>query len=191
MLQKALGTQADQIIIDLEDSVIPSEKASAREHVLEFLKILDTHKKLSIRINERISPEAKADLKLIRALRGSRIESVILPKIHTIEDLRYWNRRIPRALSFEVQIESALGLVIQLRVRLHALAVVLTHPPCQISLDAFQILIRDGSHQRLRGKDRENVFHHNENLILRRIRPRIDVQIAERPCRIQKNPAGI
>ena len=111
MLQKALGTQADQIIIDLEDSVIPSEKASAREHVLEFLKILDTDKKLSIRINERISPEAKADLKLIRALRGSRIESVILPKIHTIKDLRYWNRCIPRALSFEVQIESALGLV--------------------------------------------------------------------------------
>ena len=129
MLQKALGTQVDQIIIDLEDSVIPSEKASAREHVLEFLKNLETHKKLSIRINERTSAEAKADLKLLRALHGRQIESIILPKIHTIKDLRYWNRRIPRSLGFEVQIESALGLVNTAAIAAHPRVISLAFGP--------------------------------------------------------------
>lgn len=111
MLQKALGTEVDQIIIDLEDSVIPADKAQARENVREFLWLLQTNKKISIRINERSSGEAKADRKLIRVMRGSILSSVVLPKIHTIDDVRYWNRYIPRELEMEVQIESALGLV--------------------------------------------------------------------------------
>jgi len=129
MLQKALGTQADQIIIDLEDSVIPSEKASARLHVVDFLKSLETPKKLSIRINERTSAEAKADLKLLKAISGSRLESIVLPKIHTLEDLRFWNRRIPRALGFEVQIESALGLVNTAAIAFHPRVISLAFGP--------------------------------------------------------------
>ena len=111
MLKKALGTQVDQIIIDLEDSVIAADKAEARENIREFLWLLETDKKISIRVNERASTEAKADRQLIRAMRGSKMSSVILPKIHTIDDLRYWNRYVPRGIDFEVQIESALGLV--------------------------------------------------------------------------------
>jgi len=111
MLQKALGTPADQLIIDLEDSVIPAEKAAARENIHAFLSSLETDKKLSIRVNERASIEAVLDQTLIHDLHAEVLSSIILPKIHTIADLDYWNQCLPDDLDFEVQIESALGLV--------------------------------------------------------------------------------
>lgn len=111
MLQKAFGTSADQIIIDLEDSVTPLDKPLARENVKEFFRSLNTDKRVSIRLNERASDEFKADRNLIRSLRGGPLTSVILPKIHTHADLQFWNRYLPREFSFEVQIESAKGLV--------------------------------------------------------------------------------
>lgn len=126
MLQKAFGTSADQIIIDLEDSVTTLDKPLARENVEEFFRSLKTDKRVSIRLNERSSDEIKADRNLIRALRGGPLTSVILPKIHTLDDVRFWNRYLPREFSFEVQIESAMGLVntaaIASHSRVHSLA---------------------------------------------------------------------
>ncbi len=111
MLRKALGTQADQIIIDLEDSVIPSDKADARENIREFFSSLETDKKISIRVNERASAEAESDQKLLHDLPTGVLNSAILPKINSLDDLHYWNQHLPAELDFEVQIESALGLV--------------------------------------------------------------------------------
>lgn len=111
MLKKALTTEADGIIIDLEDSVIPNDKELGRENVLDFFKNINTSKFITLRINERGYQDNSLDINLIKLLRKSALKNVMLPKIHSKSDIEFWSRKIPKSFGLDVQIESPLGLV--------------------------------------------------------------------------------
>jgi len=111
MMLKALTTAADEIIIDLEDSVILFEKPKGRENIAEFLTNLSSTKKFTVRINERGSPENAADLELVNSLAATQLLTVMLPKVGSLDDLLFWEKLLPSRFDFEVQIESALGLL--------------------------------------------------------------------------------
>jgi citrate lyase subunit beta/citryl-CoA lyase len=85
-LAKCLGSGADLVILDLEDSVMPAQKAAARERVREFLSAHPERSatQLWVRINAFESAEARADL---AALVGSRPDGIVQPKVRGPEDV--------------------------------------------------------------------------------------------------------
>tara|TARA_B100000678_G_scaffold289702_2_gene300846 strand:- start:952 stop:1848 length:897 start_codon:yes stop_codon:yes gene_type:complete len=76
-LEKALGGEADLIILDLEDSVAESAKPGARAHVAEVLGQGARGKPLWVRINPLDTPHTLTDLV---AIVQHRPDGIMLPK---------------------------------------------------------------------------------------------------------------
>jgi citrate lyase subunit beta/citryl-CoA lyase len=111
MVEKALTLDCDQIILDLEDSVTPADKAAARTYLKDFLSKVESKKRISLRVNELSSAFAKADIDLICGFNPQPLSSVILPKIQNLDDVKSWAAKLPAGMQLEVQIESAMGLI--------------------------------------------------------------------------------
>lgn len=81
--KKAIGTDADAVIIDLEDAVPIADKESTRPMVRE---VLDGHpgRRIFVRINALHTPYAKDDL---RAVVSENLEGIMLPKVESPEDI--------------------------------------------------------------------------------------------------------
>lgn len=79
---KALGTQAGGVILDLEDAVAPQDKASAREHVLAFVQRASTAQRarLLLRINPADVQDHADDLRALQTLRAHPVGGVVVPK---------------------------------------------------------------------------------------------------------------
>lgn len=85
-LAKADGSGADAVVLDLEDSVIASNRALARQKVRDFLDarpIADRKYQLWVRINP-LDDTALIDL---AAVIGGRPDGIVLPKIDGPEDI--------------------------------------------------------------------------------------------------------
>lgn len=80
----ALRTSADAIILDLEDSVAPGQKAAARDNLPEFLAA-QTNAELWVRVNPVDSPECVLD---VSALGSAPPHGVMLPKARGANDIR-------------------------------------------------------------------------------------------------------
>ena len=116
-LDKAIGLPADAILLDLEDSVPPAEKAVARAAVREFApKIPGGH--VWVRPNAIDSDHGRADLDAIIGVPG--LVGLIAPKVDTRDEMLLWDRLIgeleqarglaPGATMFVPSIESARGV---------------------------------------------------------------------------------
>lgn len=81
--EKAIGLDADAVIIDLEDAVPVAEKESSRASVRD---ILDKHpgKRMYVRINALSTPYAKEDLE---AIASKNLEGIMLPKVDSPQDI--------------------------------------------------------------------------------------------------------
>jgi len=80
MFDKALGLAADSLILDLEDSVTPDNKASARAAVCEWLQADFGGRERLVRINAQDSPWGRGDLEAVIAARP---DGLVLPKVAT------------------------------------------------------------------------------------------------------------
>lgn len=76
-LPKALATEADAVIIDLEDSVAPEDKLTARRHLAEFAAA-HPDERFMVRINDGTTTWFDQDLALCRELPG--VVGIVLPK---------------------------------------------------------------------------------------------------------------
>ncbi|MBZ0262480.1 MAG: CoA ester lyase [Hyphomicrobiales bacterium] len=76
-MEKALGTDADALILDLEDAVTPDRKTEARACVAKFLSRGPRAVTLFVRINPLGSDMADADLAAIISLK---LDGIVLPK---------------------------------------------------------------------------------------------------------------
>ena len=81
--EKALGSAADGVILDLEDSVAPAQKAAAREMVAGLLPGL-SRQGVIVRINPRGTDWYLADL---AAVVPGRPAAIMLPKCTGVHDL--------------------------------------------------------------------------------------------------------
>lgn len=118
-IDKAVRAGADEVVLDLEDSVPPQEKAAARARVVEWLSTADDPRvALAVRVNPPGSPWCHADLEACARVRGVPF-SLVLPKVETIGDLAFADRlltgveaAVGRAEPLELQalIETATGL---------------------------------------------------------------------------------
>ncbi|MEO5611527.1 MAG: CoA ester lyase [Sphingomicrobium sp.] len=82
-IAKALASEADAIIFDLEDSVAPARKAAARE-ILKALPARSGGPQWWVRINPLGSEQVKADLGLFAS---ADFEGVVLPKVESGADV--------------------------------------------------------------------------------------------------------
>jgi citrate lyase subunit beta / citryl-CoA lyase len=81
-LAKSVGLAADEVILDLEDSVAPGAKKQARELVGAALGAgWPDQRLMAIRINAVTSPWAYQDVIEITERAGARLNAVVLPKV--------------------------------------------------------------------------------------------------------------
>lgn len=92
MLGKALDTEADCLVLDLEDAVTPENKDSARVEICRWLADVDfgRHEK-TVRINPLDTPWFRAD---VEATMVNPPDSYLVPKLHGPGEVRLIDRVI-------------------------------------------------------------------------------------------------
>jgi citrate lyase subunit beta / citryl-CoA lyase len=120
MIDKALGLNADAIMLDIEDGVAPSEKDTARKNIGECLGRKKTPGSPAryVRINAIGHPRMDADLDAVVRLG---LEGLVLPKVDTVAEARKVDailtdreskRRMPSGgIKLLIAIESPKGLL--------------------------------------------------------------------------------
>ena len=120
MIDKALGLNADAIMLDIEDGVAPSEKDTARKNIGESLGRKKTPGSPAryVRINAIGHPRMDADLD---AVVRPGLEGLVLPKVDTVAEARKVDailtdreskRRMPSGgIKLLIAIESPKGLL--------------------------------------------------------------------------------
>ena len=120
LFAKMAASAADVVNLDLEDSVAPSDKDSARANVIEAINTVDWGTKtLSVRINGLDTPYWYRDVVDLLEQAGPRLDQIMIPKVGCAADVyavdalvtaveRARGREKP--VSFEVIIESAAGI---------------------------------------------------------------------------------
>jgi citrate lyase subunit beta / citryl-CoA lyase len=115
MIEKATGSPADLVFLDLEDSVSPNEKVAARAKAIHALKTLDWGGKTrAVRINDLESEYAYQDIISVVEEAGDYLELIIIPKVKSARHV-WWvdvllsqiEKRLqrPRRIGLEVLIE--------------------------------------------------------------------------------------
>jgi citrate lyase beta subunit len=121
MIEKAAGSIADAICIDLEDSVTIDQKETGRANVIHALKEMsfETHT-LMVRINALDTPFAYRDVIEIVEQAGHKLDLIMLPKVQSAHDVKFLDtlltqieahRGFSNRIGIEVQIETASGFV--------------------------------------------------------------------------------
>ena len=108
-IEKALASDADAVILDLEDAVAPNRKEEARETVAGFLRS-EHEKPVFVRINAPDSSLAGED---VEAVAGPNLAGLRLPKTESAEAVRRVAERLENLgceAGIQCLIESALGL---------------------------------------------------------------------------------
>ena len=82
---KALATEADVVIIDLEDAVAPANKDAARENARVLLSNR-TQTPVTVRINDIRSHWGAADLAMLRD--ATSLAGIRVPKVESAADVR-------------------------------------------------------------------------------------------------------
>jgi citrate lyase subunit beta / citryl-CoA lyase len=115
MLEKAAASAADLVFCDLEDSVAPAHKESARKIVVDALTGRDWGTKTrAVRVNGVHTEWWKADIEAVVAGARGSLDLLIVPKVRTIEDVDAVDGLLDildSDVALEVLIEEAEGLV--------------------------------------------------------------------------------
>ena len=122
MLEKAKGLPADQVFLDLEDSVAPLAKPAARDNVVAALNEGGYGDRVRVvRINDLTTEWTYRDLVTVVEGAGANLDAIMLPKVQTPEQVVWLDltlTQIEKTMGLEVgrigieaQIENALGLI--------------------------------------------------------------------------------
>lgn len=88
MMRKSAASDADEVMLDLEDAVAPDEKEAARDRIVEAIHEFDWSDTLvAVRINGLDHPNAYGDLITVVEGAGEAIDTVIVPKVERPEDV--------------------------------------------------------------------------------------------------------
>lgn len=110
MHDKACESQADVIMLDLEDSVPVEEKVKARAQVIDSLVSLDWGRKtVTVRINSLDTPFAHRDLLEVAERAGHVIDAIVIPKVNHPGDV-YFADRMLSGIEMEIGASSAIGI---------------------------------------------------------------------------------
>ena len=121
MLEKAFRLPADEIMLDLEDSVPVAEKEEARKNVVKALKEGDWGTRArAYRMNAMDTPFAYRDIIDIVEAAGDSVDVIVVPKVNDASEIKaidYFLSQIEMRMGFEkpigleASIETALGML--------------------------------------------------------------------------------
>lgn len=119
-IESAAASDADVILFELEDAVLPDEKPTARKNLLEALNDIDWGTKtLSMRINGLDTPYMYRDLVDVLEGPSHRLDLLLIPKAGTAADIYAVDMLVTqieqatgreKRLGFEIMIETAQGM---------------------------------------------------------------------------------
>lgn len=119
-IAKAATSTADEIILDLEDSVAPAARPEARTIAAKALNETDWGTRLrAVRINDVRTQWFYQDLIAVVETAGANIDAIILPKVNRPEDVYMLDMLLTqietatglrRHIAIEAQIETAEGM---------------------------------------------------------------------------------
>src|SRR2546423_4009839 len=90
MLSKSSGLPADEVFMDLEDSVAPLAKEEARGNVIDALKNNDwENKTVVVRINSIDTQWAADDLKTVGEAAGRYLDCIMIPKVQHAHEVMF------------------------------------------------------------------------------------------------------
>jgi citrate lyase subunit beta/citryl-CoA lyase len=112
-MERAGESQADAVVLDWEDSVLPEQKPMAREGCRDLIPLCNPKKPILVRINSYHSEWYRDD---VEELAGIRPDGLVLPKCESAEEIRGLISDLQReANNWEFvlcpMIESPLGLL--------------------------------------------------------------------------------
>ncbi|HZJ07223.1 MAG TPA: CoA ester lyase [Nocardioidaceae bacterium] len=121
-LEKAQGIDADQVFLDIEDSVAPLAKPDARKNIVDVLNNGDWGNKIRVvRVNDWTTQWTYKDVIEVVEGAGANLDCIMLPKVQTADQVMALDTlltQIETTMGFEVgrigieaQIENALGLI--------------------------------------------------------------------------------
>lgn len=120
IFEKMAASAADVINLDLEDSVAPTDKDSARANVIQAISDVDWgNKTLSVRINGLDTPYWYKDVVDLLEQSGDRLDQIMIPKVGCAGDIYAVDALVTaietakgrsKKITFEVIIESAAGI---------------------------------------------------------------------------------
>jgi citrate lyase subunit beta/citryl-CoA lyase len=120
MLGKASALPADEVFMDLEDSVAPGAKEEARDMVVQALREGDwTGKTVAVRCNGVSTRWCADDIREVVQAAGDLVDCVMVPKVEHASEVSFVdnlvrmledNLGMSRRIGIEVQIETATGL---------------------------------------------------------------------------------
>jgi citrate lyase subunit beta / citryl-CoA lyase len=120
MLSKAPGLPADEVFMDLEDSVAPGAKEEARLNIVQAVKEGDwTGKTVVVRVNGVYTKWCYRDVIDVVESAGQFIDCLMIPKVEHASDVKFVDELLrqieettglDKRIGLEVQIETATGL---------------------------------------------------------------------------------
>ena len=120
IFEKMAASAADVINLDLEDSVAPSDKDTARANIIKAISGIDWGSKtLSVRINGLDTPYWYRDVVDLLEQAGERLDQIMIPKVGCAGDIYAVDalatavetaKGRSKKIDFEVIIESAAGI---------------------------------------------------------------------------------
>ncbi len=122
MIDKAVGSTADVVFLDLEDAVAPPEKEQARINAIRALREIDwaaRGKTVSVRINGLDTHYMYRDVVDVMEQAGDRVHMILVPKVGVPADLYMVDalvsqiaqgRGYTNRVGLEALIETALGM---------------------------------------------------------------------------------
>jgi citrate lyase subunit beta/citryl-CoA lyase len=122
MLDKAQGLPADQVFLDLEDSVAPLAKEEARANIVAALNNGGWGEKTRVvRVNDLTTKWTYRDVIAVVEGAGANLDCIMLPKVQTADQVVWLDLLLTQIehtmgfeagrLGIEAQIENAKGLV--------------------------------------------------------------------------------
>ena len=120
MLAKAPGLPADEVFLDLEDSVAPGAKEEARANVVQALKEGDwSGKTVVVRVNGVATKWCHQDVAEVVGNAGHLLDCVMVPKVERAGDVTFVadllrmiedGTGLDKRIGLELQIETATGI---------------------------------------------------------------------------------
>jgi citrate lyase subunit beta/citryl-CoA lyase len=120
MLAKAPTLPADEVFMDLEDSVAPLAKEEARSNVVQALKEGEwTDKTVVVRVNGVYTKWCAGDVEEVVGNAGQYLDCIMIPKVEQASDVTFVDNLLrmiedttglEKRIGLEVQIETATGL---------------------------------------------------------------------------------
>jgi len=122
MLEKAKGLPADQVFMDIEDSVAPLAKPDARKNIVAALNEGGYDGKVrSVRVNDWTTEWTYADVIEVVSGAGASLDCIMLPKVQGPEQIQALDMLLTQIekseglevgrIGIEAQIENAMGLI--------------------------------------------------------------------------------